>query len=646
VLIDDCRHVTLHIAGSENHLKFCDLIRTPICERSMMRRFHPHVLGATLTLFLFSLLFTAACEQRPIDVFPESYHTSWQPFGPEEPDKYTSIAGTSASNIYAATYRKLMHFDGNQWSEIEVPGGSGGRDLWIASENELYVLQSRSLIMYDGTDWTMVYEQERCCLQNIWGLSADDLYITAGNIVLHYDGTSWSADTLAENSWNLSLSSIWGTSDSDIYAAGQIDHSNEVIYHNDGSGWTMMLYGNFGRLNSLWGSGADDMYAAGLTRLLHYNGDTWSEVSLPQSVWRLNEVWGTERNDVWVFYGSSGYGTLSPIGMFHFDGTEWQIVDGPTNMALFAAWGASADDIFAVGDAAKMVRYDGSKWYSLSGGWPSDPVCIWGFDDDNFFLANPNSIYRYSAGEFTEFTDVCGLLETWDLWGTSLSFLVSVGLEGKIFIYNGTTWTRASIPATSNFTAVAGVANDAVWAVGLDGMCFFYNGGEWIQLFERAGMTLWDVWPASEKCAFAVGNEGAIVRFDGSTPTVFTTGISEDLHSVWGTSTSNVFAAGESGVILHFDGKKWMPMIVPNACTGDAAFVRAEGWNTLVSISGKDNQNVTAVDMGGCLLHYNGVVWNGVSVDNSMSVHDVWMSPGGRIFISTWNDLYVAAPEW
>jgi hypothetical protein len=613
----------------------------------MMRRFQLRFLRSSLSLFLLSFLFTTACEQRPIDVFPVTHYATWEPFGPKEPYKYTSIEGTSASNIYAATYQKLMHFDGNQWNEIEVPGEPRLLDLWIASENEIYVLRPRSLTMYDGMDWTTVYEQERCCLQEIWGSSADDIYITAFNKILHYDGSSWSMDTLSASSGDLSLSSIWGSGDSDVYAAGQIDHSNEVIYHNDGSGWEMMHFGDFGRLNNIWGSGANDVYAAGWLHLLRYDGDTWSEVSLPQSVVFLTEVWGTGRNDVWVFYGGSGYGASSLAkGMFHFDGVDWESVDCPTNMALTAAWGASPNDIFAVGEGAKMVRYDGSKWISLSGGWPSNSTAIWGFDEDNIFLADPKSIYRYSAGEITEFTDVCGLLRTWDLWGTSLSFLVSVGLEGKIFIYNGATWTHASVPATSNFTAVAGVSNDAVWAVGLDGMCFFYNGGEWIHLFEQDGMSFWDVWPASKTCAFVVGREGTIVRFDGSVPAFFNTGIAEDLHAVWGTSKSNVFAAGEDGVILHFDGNEWVRMAVPDAWGGDAAAVRVGSWKTLVSIGGRNNQDVTAVDAGGYLLHYNGVVWEGVVVDNSRSVSDVWMSPGGRIFASTWNGLHVTDPEW
>lgn len=611
----------------------------------MMRRSHLQYLRTGFFLFLLPLLFTAACDQRPIEVFPATHYATWERYGPQEPDAYKSIEGTSASNIYAITYRKLMHFDGYQWTDIEVPGESGLSDIWVAAENEIYVLRSRSLDVYDGMNWTTVYEQDRCCLQEIWGSPADDIYITAYNKILHYDGFSWSTDTLETSAGDVSLYDIWGAGDSDVFAAGIIDHSNEVIYHNDGSGWEMMFFGNFGPLNTIWGSGADDVYAAGRMRLLHYDGDAWSEVSLPQSAVYLTEVWGTGRDNVWVFYG--GYGASSmPNGMVHFDGVDWEVVDSPTNMKLLAAWGASANDIFAVGDGAKMVRYDGTKWASLSGGWPSESAVIWGFDDDNIFLSDPKSIYYYSAGEITEFTEVCGQLRTWDLWGTSLSFLVSAGLEGKIYMYNGSAWTRASIAATSNFTAVAGVANDAVWAVGLDGMCFFYNGAEWIQLFEQAGMSFWDVWPASKTSAFVVGNEGTIVRFDGSVPTFFKTGITKDLHAVWGTSPSNAFAAGEDGVILHFDGNEWVRMAVPGAWGGSAALVRVGAWYTLISIGGRDNQNVTAVDAGGYMLHYNGVVWNGVVVENSMSVNNVWMSPGGRIFASTWNGLRVTNLEW
>lgn len=586
-----------------------------------------------------------ACEQRPIEVVPEEHHIFWEPFGPQGyPNYYTSLEGTSMSNIYGTAIRKLIHFDGDQWTEIDAPGTLGLNDLWIASENEIYIISGRSLLLYDGAVWTTVGEYDkRYYFKGIWASSADDIHIAAGNKIVHFDGSAWSTDSLAAHTGDLDLISIWGTNSSDIFAVGQVMNSNEVIYHNNGSGWEMMYFGNFGQLDIIWGSASNDIYAGGPWRILHYDGETWSEVLLPLNVVHFTEIWGTGRNDVWVFYGGDPYALPSrPNGMMHFDGVDWENVESSTNMALLAAWGASPDTIIAVGAASKIVQYSGSKWSSVSGGRLWYPVCIWGFDENDIFIGDTKAIYRYSDGELVEFSTVSGLLRTSDLWGSSPSFLVSVGLGGRIFVYNGAEWTRASLTATSHFTSVSGVSEDVAWAVGQDGMCFFYNGIEWVQLFEQAGTTFRDVWPASKNFAFVVGDAGTVVRFDESGPTFFDAGITDNLYTVWGTSPSDVFAAGENGVIIHFDGNEWKRMAVPIAKSNEQIYFTYE----FVSIVGKDHRNVIALDVFGHILFYNGTVWNVETIHEPITVSDVWMSPEGRLFAPGFEGMLVATPEW
>jgi hypothetical protein len=56
--------------------------------------------------------------------------------------------------------------------------------------------------------------------------------VGSGGLILHYDGTSWSEMT----SGTSSLSGVWGTSSSDIFAVGY----DGTIVHYDGTGWSEM----------------------------------------------------------------------------------------------------------------------------------------------------------------------------------------------------------------------------------------------------------------------------------------------------------------------------------------------------------------------------------------------------------------------
>jgi hypothetical protein len=114
---------------------------------------------------------------------------------------------------------------------------------------------------------------------------------------------------------DLTLTSVWGSSASDVFAAGftvtQQDDEFIVagaIRHYDGSGWTAMTIPNTGVLNDLWGSSARDVFAVG--------------------------------DD----------GTI-----LHYDGTEWTATT-PTDRTLLGVWGSTPADVFAVGNRGEILH--------------------------------------------------------------------------------------------------------------------------------------------------------------------------------------------------------------------------------------------------------------------------------------------------
>jgi hypothetical protein len=93
-------------------------------------------------------------------------------------------------------------------------------------------------------------------------------------LLYHNDGSGWTASSpsLPAGLHDGSLSGVWGSSSSDVYAIGDGSDMNgnvvPLLYHNDGSGWTGFLpslpagWGK-GYLYSVWGSSTSNVHVGG-----------------------------------------------------------------------------------------------------------------------------------------------------------------------------------------------------------------------------------------------------------------------------------------------------------------------------------------------------------------------------------------------
>jgi hypothetical protein len=97
--------------------------------------------------------------------------------------------------------------------------------------------------------------------------------------ILHYDGISWSEMESNSTAWLLGM---WGTSNTSIYAVGGFydgvggwfspdSWDGGVILYYDGNSWSELKTDISSRLFSIWGSSESDIYAVGAqATILHY----------------------------------------------------------------------------------------------------------------------------------------------------------------------------------------------------------------------------------------------------------------------------------------------------------------------------------------------------------------------------------------
>jgi hypothetical protein len=240
-------------------------------------------------------------------------------------------------------------------------------------------------------------------LHAVWGSSSSDVYAVGSEwTILHYDGIEWSriesggySDTgtgVGGGFW-----SVWGSSANDIYAVG-----GRVVLHFDGHYWREIALPDthLDHYDCVWGTSAENVYIlGGLGRIYHYNGSTWQEMNIGQSV-NLTTIWGTSNNDVFA----AGYnGTI-----FHYDGEEWSQMFGLMDMHFRAIWGSSTKNVYAAGyrgvhtgatyhEEGVIYHYNGTKWKRIKIVNGDHLGGIWGHGDGDVFVVGSGRMLHYSG---------------------------------------------------------------------------------------------------------------------------------------------------------------------------------------------------------------------------------------------------------
>ncbi|MFC1591428.1 DUF4372 domain-containing protein [Thermodesulfobacteriota bacterium] len=132
------------------------------------------------------------------------------------------------------------------------------------------------------------------------------------------------------------LNSVWGTSDSNVYAVGD----EGTILHYDGSSWSSVESPTDYDLNAIAGNSASDIYAVGERGIvLHFNGEYWSTNTLGSTL----DLVALQAIPPADFYAVDAEGTI-----FHHDGTIWRSFYKHYIGQIVDVWGTSPEELYAV----------------------------------------------------------------------------------------------------------------------------------------------------------------------------------------------------------------------------------------------------------------------------------------------------------
>jgi hypothetical protein len=261
------------------------------------------------------------------------------------------------------------------------------------------------------------------------------------------------------------LNSVWGTSGTDVYAAG----SNGTILYYDGSVWTPMTGNTTSDIYSIWGVSSTDIFAAGANGTIqHYDGSLWSSMSSNTTV----DLYGIRGNSSTDVTAVGFNGTIQ-----HYDGVSWSAVANNVNNDLYDVWISPVANLTA-GAAGMIESYTLGAWGPVASGTANDLFSLW--------VNNSNDIFAAGAG-------------------------------GTVVHYNGAVWSGMTTGGDDFYGVWSSGA--AVFAVGAAGRIAKGPGDVWLPMESYTNNDLSAIWGASGTDIFAVGTAGTILHCtDDSTP--------------------------------------------------------------------------------------------------------------------------------
>jgi hypothetical protein len=229
-------------------------------------------------------------------------------------------------------------------------------------------------------------------------------------------------------------------------------------------------------------------------------------------------------------------------------------------------WGTSPTDVYAVpsGAATTIQHFDGGTWSAVTIGASGTMRAIYGASATDIFVVGNNGGSRHFVGGIWTTPTGMNNIQINGVWGTGTTYYAVGNVfsgAGKIYKNTGANWSTQTSNTTVNMTGVWGSSATDVWAVGTAGIIdHTTNGSTWIASAPMTTGHDWTtIWGSGANDVWVGATDGTIGHWDGANWSVNFTA-SAGINEIYGTSASDVYAVGAGGLTLRFNGTNWFAM--------------------------------------------------------------------------------------
>jgi hypothetical protein len=341
-------------------------------------------------------------------------------------DGLRAIRGRSGTDIYAATYDKVYHFNGTSWTDTDIQSSLQIypyiQDMWIGATNLFVAGETGTVASYDGVSWHNENGGPWNQLQDVWtGGPHEAVAVGSNGTILEYDGTTVT-DASMPGIHNY-LYGIAGSHDN-LYAVG----GGGKVLHFSGGAWTDISDAGVvsSGLMDVWASG-NEAFAVGTNgAVVHISGTTLATMESGTTE-ELYGVWGSSASDVFAV-GSEG-------SILHYDGTDWSPMDtGGFDDYLIAVAGSSSSDVYAMASRGLLLHYNGSSWTVVPNPMGTSQTKIWMSGPEDLFGFSYSTIYHFDGANWISFPYV-SYTTLYNIAGSDPSNVFAVGYANTILKY-------------------------------------------------------------------------------------------------------------------------------------------------------------------------------------------------------------------
>lgn len=221
--------------------------------------------------------------------------------------------------------------------------------------------------------------------------------------------------------------------------------------------------------------------------------------------------------DLYVI-GSAATTDASEGAIAYFDGTAWTRLDPAVSSTLRGAWSTGDGTTYFLGDAGTILAHDGSNFALVSTGVDEPMYAAWGSSADDIYAVGDQTLLHFDGIEWIPFELPVNLTSLFrrgryrDVWGSADDDVYVLGPQGLAH-YDGTGWTDVTPPSTPgarrDLLSIWGSAADDVWVA--TGLVTHWDGFEWTEAEGVVGSQIHGLGPGQ-----IVASNAALFTYDGT----------------------------------------------------------------------------------------------------------------------------------
>lgn len=263
-----------------------------------------------------------------------------------------------------------------------VTAGESSSPNTFALLTDLLDFENDTMLLKGQTGWKLQPSGIKTNLYDLFGPSWSDVYgVGMDGAIAHFNGASWQ---IQQSPATHTLRSVYGA-DGQVFAVGD----KGTVVRFSGNSWALLDYPKANNLQGVWASAATFVVAAGEYTIDLWNGTKWS--TMPGSIGhRFHGVWGVNPQNIWAV---GDYGKI-----VRYTNGMWASQSSPVGNTLRAVWGTSPTDVWAAGDGGTVVHFDGTEWTQVESGVFSSLLDIWGTGPKNiYFVGTKGRVLHYDG---------------------------------------------------------------------------------------------------------------------------------------------------------------------------------------------------------------------------------------------------------